>query len=132
MKLTLQPHGGPGCQPESPYDASRLAETLATSTGEMVAWGLLWERPPMPIDEQIKMVFRLTGDGVFDVVARHQDGTEIVPNWGPNDHGTDGSSYGRPGNEWGMAFTFPAPGCWNLHFTRGASTADVWLFVGGE
>lgn len=131
MDLTRQPIGAPGCQPESPYDEDLLAEVLATSTGETVVWGLLWERPPLTVDRQITMVFRLAGMGDFDVLARHEDGTEIMPNWGPNDHGTDGSSYGRPGNEWGLAFTFPIEGCWNIHFTRGVDSADVWVRVGG-
>jgi len=132
MNLTLQPIGGPGCEPASPYDENPLAEVLATSNGETVVWGLLWQRPSLSVNRQIKMVFRLTGTGGFDVVARHEDGTEIVPNWGPNDHGTDSSSYGRPGNEWGMAFTFPLEGCWKIHFTRGADSADVWVHVGGR
>lgn len=130
MDLTLRPPGGSDCDPESPYDDGALAETLATSTGELVAWGLIWSPPPMMLDIQVKMVFRLTGEGEFDVYARHEDGTQIVPSWGPNDHGTDDSNYGRPGNEWGMAFTFPTAGCWNIHFTRGTETADVWLPAG--
>lgn len=132
MDLTQQPIGAPGCQPVSPYDANALTEVLATSTGGVAAWGLLWERPPLSVNRQIKMAFRLTGTGEFNVVARHDDGTEIVPNWGPNNHGTDSSSYGRPGNEWGMAFTFPSEGCWNIHFTRGDDSADVWVQVGGS
>ncbi len=76
------------------------------------------------------MVFRLTGDGDLDVVARYEDGTEIVSDWNLGDGVTDGSNYGRPGPEWRMLFTFPADGCWNIHFTRGDDTADVrkpWL-----
>ena len=132
MELTQAPFGAPGCQPVSPYDRNALTEVFATSTGAAVAWGLLWERPPLRVNRQTKMVFRLTGTGEFNVVARHEDGTEILPSWGPNDHGSDGSSYGRPGNEWGMAFTFPSGGCWNIHLTRGGDSADVWVHVGGS
>jgi len=128
MDLTLREPGSTGCNPPSPVGAA--GETLATSSGDAVAWGLLWEQPPLPVEREIKMVFRLTGEGDFQAVARHEDGTEIAPSWGPNDHG-QGSNYARAGNEWGMAFTFPRPGCWNLHLTRGSDTAEVWLIVSG-
>ena len=124
MGLTLQPPGASGCDPESPSDDGGL-EVLATSSGDTVAWGLVWP----PVDGRFKMVFRLTGEGDFDVVARHQDGTEIVSDWHLGDGTTDGSSYGRPGPEWRMLFTLPAAGCWNIHFTRGDGAADVWLMV---
>jgi hypothetical protein len=124
MDLTLQPPGAPGCDPESPSDDGGL-EVLATSSGDAVAWGLVWP----PVDGRFEMAFRVTGEGDFDVVARHEDGTEIVSDWNLGDGTTDGSSYGRPGPEWRMLFTFPTDGCWNIRFTRGDGTADVWLTV---
>ncbi|MFB9840476.1 hypothetical protein, partial [Actinoallomurus acaciae] len=48
--------------------------------------------------------------------------------WGPEAHG--GSSYQRPGDEWGAGYRFDRPGCWDLHAVRGTATADVWIEVG--
>ncbi len=136
MDLTLAEPGGPGCDPPSPYapwfPAGALTEMLGTGSGDAVMWALWWDRPPLRVRTEIKLVLRLTGTGPFDVVAIHEDGTQIEPNWGPNDHGPASSSYGRPGNEWGMAFFFTQTGCWNLHVTRGADTVDAWVEVGGR
>jgi hypothetical protein len=125
MALTLQPAGAAGCQPESPHTDANVMEVLATASGDAVAWGLIWP----PLDGRVKMVFRVTGDGDLGVVARHEDGTEIVSDWRLGDGATDASSYGRPGPEWNMLFDFPRDGCWNIHLTRGNDTADVWLNV---
>lgn len=125
MDLTLRQPGAAGCHPESPVDAADLTEVLATSSGDAVAWGLLWP----PVGGRFKMVFRVTGEGNFDVVARHEDGTEIVSDWRVGDGETDASNYGRPGPEWHMLFDFPTDGCWNIHFTRGNDNADVFLNV---
>jgi len=45
--------------------------------------------------------------------------------WGPDAH--CGSTYRRPGQEWGAGYLFTQPGCWDLHAIRGNATADVWL-----
>lgn len=41
-----------------------------------------------------------------------------------------GSSYHRPGDEWGTGFRFDASGCWHIHLARNDTTGDVWLDVG--
>lgn len=130
MALTLEQEGQQDCDPASPISGPGLTETLGTSTGAAVGWGLLWSQPPFPVGRLTKMVFRLTGEGAFDVKAIHDDGTMFGPQWGPNEHGSGNvSSYARPGNEWGMAFSFPNAGCWNIHFTIGGDTIDFWLPV---
>jgi hypothetical protein len=128
MDLTLEQPGGPGCEPESPQAGS--SETIATSTSSMVGWGIIFAPRPIPVGLQTKMVFRLSGDGEgFSAVATHEDGTRIEPDWGPNDHGFDGSNYGRPGHEWGYAFTFPHAGCWNITLSQGDETVETWFRV---
>jgi hypothetical protein len=130
MALTLEPQGGTGCDPASPVVGSGLPETLGTSSGVSVGWGLLWAQPPIPVGLLTKMVFRVTGDGPTEIAAIHDDGTEMVPQWGPNEHGRGSvSSYGRPGREWGMAFSFPKGGCWTVRFIIGEDTIDFWLNV---
>jgi len=129
MDLTLEQPGGPGCEPESPR-AEYFSETIATSTGSMVGWGIIFGPRPIPVGLQTKMVFRLSGEGDgFSAVATHEDGTQIEPDWGPNDHGFDGSNYGRPGHEWGYAFTFPQAGCWNITLPQGDETVETWFQV---
>ena len=131
MELTLLEHGAAHCDPPSPdvpwTRPDGLAEVLGIGYGEAVMWGLLWDDPPLGVRREIKMVFRLTGAGPFDIVAIHDDGTELEPNWGPHHRSPDESSYGRLGEEWGMAFFFTKTGCWNLRVTGGSDTIDVWL-----
>lgn len=124
------PLGGPECDPPSPVQAwgdGGLAEVRATATG-IEAWGLLWEMPPLPRNEEIKMVWRVTGSGEFDIEAAHDD-APTAPTWGPNDH--QESNFERPGDEWGTAFVFASPGCWEITITRGQHSARVWLEVEG-
>ncbi|MCH7586004.1 MAG: hypothetical protein IH941_12740 [Acidobacteria bacterium] len=133
MELTLLEHGAAQCDPPSPdvpwTRPDGLAEVLGIGFGEAVMWVLLWDDPPLGVRRQIKMVFRLTGAGPFDVVAIHDDGTELKPNWGPDHRSPDESSYGRLGEEWGMQFFFTKTGCWNLHVTHGSDTINVWLRI---
>jgi hypothetical protein len=136
MELTLLGYGAAQCDPPSPDVpwtlSGGLAEVLGTGFGEAVMWGLLWDDPPLGVRQEIKMVFRLTGEGPFEVVAIHEDGLQLDPNWGPNRHGPDGSSYGRLGDEWGTAFFFTETGCWNIHVTRGLDTVDIWVPVADD
>ena len=47
--------------------------------------------------------------------------------FGPEPHG--GSSYQRPGEEWGTGFSFDAAGCWRIHLERSVGSGDVWLAI---
>jgi len=40
-----------------------------------------------------------------------------------------GSTWQRPGDEWGSSFRFDAPGCWQIHATRSDVNGDLWLLV---
>ena len=39
-----------------------------------------------------------------------------------------GSTYDRPGDEWGTGFLFDEPGCWHIHLQRTVRAGDVWMF----
>ncbi|CAN5737560.1 hypothetical protein BH23ACT4_BH23ACT4_11480 [soil metagenome] len=103
-----------------------MAEVRATSDAIEV-WGLLWEVPPLRVDQEIKMVWRATGSGEVQFRALGEGGQELEPTWGPNLH-TD-SNFTRPGDEWGTAFVFPTPGCWEIEIARGTETAHVFVEV---
>lgn len=127
------PLGQPGCEPASPtldwYDGdgpTGLTEVRATSD-TLEVWGLLWQAPPLDVELQVKMVWTATGSGDFQIRARNESNAELQPSWGPNLHSD--SNLNRPGDEWGTAFTFPSPGCWEIEIGRGTDTARVWVQV---
>ena len=126
------PLGQPFCDPASPtfdwFDGdgpdAGLAEVRATSDS-IEAWGLLWQTPPLTVGKEIKMVWRATGSGEVRIRAIGEGGEVIEPTWGPDLHAD--SNFNRPGDEWGSAFVFPSPGCWEIEITRGTDTAHVWI-----
>lgn len=123
--------GRPNCDPPSSSAPSpaqgNFAETRATAAG-IDAWALLWEQPPWDVGEEVKVVWRVEGQGDLAAVAVGPEGTEVGPSWGPVQH--YGSNWQRPGDEWGMGFTLPSPGCWELRVSRDEGSASVWLLVG--
>ncbi|NRQ35648.1 hypothetical protein HII36_27995 [Nonomuraea sp. NN258] len=91
-------------------------------------WGLLFTGPPpLPRGEEVKIVWRMTGDGPLKVSAALGDGTPAQLVWGPEAHG--GSTWQRPGQEWGTGFVFPKPGCWEIRLSRTRGSGQVWLSV---
>lgn len=95
------------------------------SNGEL--WALLFFDKAQT-GKDLKIVWRMTGSGEqFSIQAKHEDGTTASPIWGPEYHG--GSSWHRPGEEWGAGFNFPKPGCWTLTVTRGSTVGHISLDV---
>ncbi|MEV0234202.1 hypothetical protein [Nonomuraea sp. NPDC050786] len=91
-------------------------------------WGLLFAPgPPLASGEEIKIVWRMTGEGPLRVRASLADGTPAKLAWGPEEH--SGSNWQRPGQEWGTGFVFPRPGCWKIELTRTRGSGYVWLSV---
>lgn len=117
------------CQP-SPIQISAegLSEIQGTMRSDGEVWALLFFGEAR-INEELKIVWRITGEAEQLIVeARHDDdGTVISPVWGPEPH--TGSSWHRPGAEWGTGFNFPKPGCWTLTATRGSTTGEIGLDV---
>jgi hypothetical protein len=94
-------------------------------------WGLIIaDGPdnPLRVNEQIKIVWRITGSGALDLVNIDPDGRKQPMQWGPNEHLS--STYTRPGDEWGAGYLFAKAGCWILRATRGTASASVWLEIG--
>lgn len=90
--------------------------------------GLVFSTVPIRAGKETKIVWRVTGTGDLRLTATGPDGKDHAPVWGPEPHG--GSSFERPGEEWGAGFTFGKAGCWRVHAERANGGADVWLKIG--
>ncbi|WP_141396625.1 hypothetical protein [Microbacterium gorillae] len=76
----------------------------------------------------MKLVVRVTGSGDLDPRLVDPKGVERQLAWGPVPH-TE-STYGRPGDEWGLGLPLNQPGCWALALHRGDSlVATLWFTV---
>jgi hypothetical protein len=95
-------------------------------SADMTIWALFFQRP-IGVNKDVKIVWRMTGTGAFQVRAYQPLGRTTLPTDGPTEH--LGSNWDKPGDEWGTWFTFPAAGCWDLHVTRGRSSGDLWIDV---
>jgi hypothetical protein len=79
---------------------------------------------------EAKIVVRMTGSGDLTILAEGPAGATVKPVWGPEGHG--GSTWTRPGDEWGTGWNFPTAGCWTVRATRAdGSTGDLNILVGG-
>jgi hypothetical protein len=120
----------PGCphpmSPSHPWK-KHLVEVRGSAQGAEL-WALIFLEPGTPIREgkQVKIVWRMTGEGRLSLVAVSGMGTRLRPDQ-VQSHG--GSNWHRPGDEWGSLFTFPEPGCWDIHAERAAAAGDVWVTV---
>jgi hypothetical protein len=103
-----------------------LPEVRGSSVGGSL-WALLFGEPPFHRSPPLKIVWRMTGSGDFGVVAIGPRGAVTIPVDGPTKH--LGSTWRRPGDEWGTVWKFPTPGCWQLHAWRDDVSGDVWLRV---
>jgi len=136
VSTTPSPHhpeqalGAPGCHPDSPITRwqSFLPQVEGTGHGATL-WGLLMFAHPLPaqVGDQEKIVWRMTGTGLLTLAAIGPDGKHHRLAWGPDAHLS--SNWDKPGDEWGAGYIFNAPGCWDLHASRGDATADVWIRV---
>jgi hypothetical protein len=122
--------GRPGCRPPSPISRGNgFPEVQGTSDG-LRMWGLIMANGPdnpLRTDEDVKIVWRITGSGPLRLTTLDPGGRAHPLAWGPDPHLS--STYERPGDEWGAGYRFTEPGCWTLRATRGAASANVWLDV---
>ncbi|RVX47750.1 hypothetical protein EDD27_10699 [Nonomuraea polychroma] len=119
---------GAGCNGTPVFLGQGFPEVRGTAKGAEL-WGLLFAKgpPPLPRGAEVKIVWRMTGEGPLQVKAELPDGTRARLAWGPEQH--DGSSWRRPGQEWGTGFVFPKPGCWKIELTRTRGSGHAWLLV---
>jgi hypothetical protein len=108
-----------------PAQNSNLPEMQGVGRG-VTLFGLFFS-PQATVGEQIKVVWRITGDGDLSMVATGPGGKTLRPVWGPELH--SGSSYHRPGDEWGTGWTFPSTGCWTIQASRKTGSAKIGIRV---
>lgn len=89
-------------------------------------WALFFA-PKAVAGQEIKIVWRMTGDGDLTMDAVGPDGETTKPSWGPEPHGS--SSYRRPGDEWGTGWVFPTKGCWTVNAVRTTGKAHLTIRV---
>jgi hypothetical protein len=77
--------------------------------------------------QEIKIAWRMTGAGDLTMDATGPDGKTTKPSWGPEAHG--GSTYQRPGDEWGTGWVFPTEGCWTVNAARTTGKAHMTIRV---
>jgi hypothetical protein len=91
-------------------------------------WALFFPTGPRIVaGTEIKVAWRMTGTGDFSISATGPGGTTVRPSWGPEGHG--GSTWTRPGDEWGTGWIFPTPGCWTFVARRLGSAASLSIVV---
>ncbi|TXK43198.1 hypothetical protein [Nonomuraea sp. C10] len=105
--------------------ADGFAEVRGTSE-DAELWGLLFAEVPFEAGAEVKIVWRMTGDGPLKVSATGPGGKRAKLVW-LEDHG--GSNWRRPGYEWGTGWVFPAPGCWKVELSRTRGSGHAWLRV---
>jgi hypothetical protein len=116
----------PGChpvRPPLPPAPNGLVEVRGIARAGQL-WALVFDRVPLPIVRKVKIAWRMTGVGSLRLLAlgKHE---QVVRPYDLIRHG--GSSWHRPGDEWGAFFVLPSAGCWDLRARRGSLTGDVWL-----
>lgn len=116
-----------GCQPSKIQKSqNEFPQIQADMKSDGEAWALLFFETAHAKEDE-KIVWRITGEGdAFDAQAQSEDGTTIQPTW-KEYHG--GSSWQRPGQEWGTGFNFPTPGCWTITVARGETKGTISLDV---
>ena len=117
--------GHPGCTPSAEFHGRIPEAGFDSPQGSL--WMLIFGDFPPVAGHDIKIVWRMTGTGDFEVHATDVDGIESRPIWGPEGHGS--SSWAHPGAEIGVGFKFPHAGCWHIHLARSDAQGDVWLAV---
>ncbi len=114
------------CPQASPVSSSKIGfpEVQGTASKNQQLWALLFQ--PMVAKQELKIVWRMTGNGDMQIVALGPRGETIKPKW-MTYHGS--SNWARPGAEWGTGFILPQSGCWDFHASRADTTGDVWMLV---
>ena len=110
---------------QTPIRNGSLGAEIQGKADNAELWALL--QGNLQAASMLKIVWRMTGNGTFSLVALGPQGKRIVPSWGPEEHVS--SNWNKPGDEWGVGFDFPIKGCWDIHATRGNAEGDVWLTI---
>lgn len=116
------------CQPPSSPGAF-AGEVQGTATGGTV-WAWFMQAYPPQAGTEDKTIWRLSGPGIASLPTFTLIGPAGAAgrlDWGPSAH--LGSTWNRPGDEYGTGLLFPVPGCWDVHVSVGQVTGDVYIVV---
>ncbi|ROT25844.1 hypothetical protein [Micromonospora sp. HM5-17] len=114
---------GAGCPPDADYPPPAELPGITVDPRDSF-WGLLFLREtPLRSGTEAKIVWRMTGSGTFEITATGPNGIVVDPLWGPDLH--LGSTWTRPGDEWGTGWIFPTPGCWTVRAERSDGTVGT-------
>ena len=69
----------------------------------------------------------MTGAGPLRIAFTAADGKPHPLGFGPEPHA--GSTFRRPGDEWGPGLRFTTRGCWHVHLARDDTAVDVGLDI---
>jgi|SRR4051812_4155005 hypothetical protein len=106
----------PSCPASADLGAGGLPDRQGVGTGASL-WGLFFlDGRGIVEGTEVKIAWRMTGAGGFSIDATGPGGRTVRPVWGPEPH--TGSTWTRPGEEWGTGWVFPVPGCWTFAATR--------------
>src|ERR1700730_13450156 len=103
-------------------------EVRGTASTGVEIWGLILGPLPLRVGTDTKVVIRMTGGGEPVIYSDGPSGLQVAPDQGPRVHA--GSSWNRPGDEWGTFFTWPSAGCWNIRVLRSPGWGYIPLAVG--
>jgi hypothetical protein len=121
------PAPSPSCPASADIAAGGLGIPERQGVGTGVTFWALFFGGKLTVGKEIKVAWRMTGTGPLDITATSATGKIVKPVWGPEAH--SGSSFRRPGDEWGTGWVFPAAGCWTVNATRTIGTATLAIRV---
>jgi hypothetical protein len=129
---TFAPPGQPGCAPPSPANPTTREARGTATAGDL--WARFFARLAgghsavlsSVVGKETKIVWRLLGTGDAEFTALAPSGGELRPAW-VSRH--EGSSWTRPGDEWGTGFVFSETGCWQIRAQRADVRGDLWVAV---
>jgi hypothetical protein len=123
--------GTAGCKPAATFHisgggASGFPEA-GMDTGRGSIWAPFFNPVPPPANQEIKVVWRMTGAGDFTFQVLDTRGKTVPLLWGPEVHSS--SEWNHPGDEVGTGLKFSHSGCWQIHVAKADVDADLWLEV---
>ena len=89
-----------------------------TDTGTL--WALFYHRKA---GKKVKTLWRMSGTGELTIRATGPNGQKVQPVWGPETH--TGSTWKRPGDEWGVGWVIPGVGVWTFWVERTDGTSGT-------
>src|SRR5436305_21257 len=120
----VAPHAGHalerGVQPCAASTLVRGGLPIHARSTHGEAWALAFGTFPPTVGQDVKIVWRVTGQGPLHVVFRDPSGRRRLLTFGPEEHSA--SSFPRPGREWGTGYTFDAAGCWTIQVKRSGTS----------